>query len=119
MRQRLLPPTAGDRHGMPDRVLAPQRGLDSIGPVLRRWLLVILVADCVRLLSLLRNRGEGANSGLSLTRASGTARASARAGAEAAVFPSVGSVDLRVTLPTMAWQRLRGRKFLSDRQKSS
>ena len=25
-----------DRHGMPDRVLAPQRGLDSIGPVLRR-----------------------------------------------------------------------------------
>jgi hypothetical protein len=36
---------------MPDRVLAPQRGRDSIGPVLRRWLLVIFVAERVRLLS--------------------------------------------------------------------
>jgi len=35
MRQRLFPLTAGDMHGLPDRVLAPQRGLDSIGPVLR------------------------------------------------------------------------------------
>jgi hypothetical protein len=25
----------------PDRVLAPHRGLDSIGPILRRWLLVM------------------------------------------------------------------------------
>ncbi len=35
MRQRFLPLTAGDMHGFPDRVLAPQRGLASIGPVLR------------------------------------------------------------------------------------
>jgi hypothetical protein len=27
--------TAGDLHGLPERVLAPQRGLRSIGPVLR------------------------------------------------------------------------------------
>jgi hypothetical protein len=27
--------TAGDRQGPPERVLAPQRGLASIGPVLR------------------------------------------------------------------------------------
>ena len=40
MRQRLLPPTAGDT-ACPDRVLAPRRGLDSIGPILRRWLLVM------------------------------------------------------------------------------
>jgi hypothetical protein len=35
MRQRRLPLTAGDRQGLPERVLAPQRRLDSIGPVLR------------------------------------------------------------------------------------
>jgi hypothetical protein len=35
MRHRFLPPTAGDRQGLPERVLAPQLGLDSIGPVLR------------------------------------------------------------------------------------
>jgi len=35
MRHRFLPPTAGDRHGFPERVLAPQRWLESIGPVLR------------------------------------------------------------------------------------
>jgi len=37
MRQRFLPFTAGAWHGSPDRVRAPQRGLASIGPVLRRW----------------------------------------------------------------------------------
>ena len=35
MRQRLLPRTAGDLHGLFERVLAPQRGLDSIGMVFR------------------------------------------------------------------------------------
>jgi hypothetical protein len=35
MRQRFFPLTAGDLQGLPDRVLAPQRGLASIGPVLR------------------------------------------------------------------------------------
>jgi hypothetical protein len=33
MRQRLLPLTAGERHAPLVRVLAPQRGLASIGPV--------------------------------------------------------------------------------------
>jgi len=37
MRQRFFPFTAGAWHGSPDRVRAPQRGLASIGPVLRRW----------------------------------------------------------------------------------
>jgi hypothetical protein len=37
IRQRFLPDTAGDRQGPPERVLAPQRGLASIGPVLRGW----------------------------------------------------------------------------------
>jgi hypothetical protein len=44
MRQRFLPLTAGDIQGLPDRVLAPQRGLESIGPVLRGWFAVILFA---------------------------------------------------------------------------
>jgi hypothetical protein len=35
MRQRFLPRTAGERHKPPERILAPQRGLASIGPVLR------------------------------------------------------------------------------------
>ena len=35
IRQRFLPATAGDRQEPPERVLAPQRGLASIGPVLR------------------------------------------------------------------------------------
>jgi hypothetical protein len=43
IRQRFLPLTAGDRHGFPRRVRAPQRVLDSIGPVLRGWLPVIVV----------------------------------------------------------------------------
>ena len=34
MRQRFLPCTDGDRQDLPERV-APQRGLESIGPVLR------------------------------------------------------------------------------------
>jgi hypothetical protein len=34
---RRFPRTAGDLQGRPDLVLAPQRGLASIGPVLRRW----------------------------------------------------------------------------------
>jgi hypothetical protein len=33
MRQRFLPLTAGERQASPQRVLAPQRGLASIGPV--------------------------------------------------------------------------------------
>jgi len=36
IRQRFLPRTAGDRHALPERFLALQRGLESIGPVLRR-----------------------------------------------------------------------------------
>jgi hypothetical protein len=35
MRQRFLPLTAGDRQGSPERFLAPQRWLESMGPVLR------------------------------------------------------------------------------------
>ena len=35
MRQRFLPWTDGDWQGLPERVLAPQRRLVSIGPVLR------------------------------------------------------------------------------------
>jgi hypothetical protein len=35
MRQRFLPWTAGDRQGFPEQVLAPQRWLESIGPVFR------------------------------------------------------------------------------------
>jgi hypothetical protein len=35
IRQRFLPDTAGDRQGPLEQVLAPQRGLASIGPVLR------------------------------------------------------------------------------------
>jgi len=32
MHQRLFPRAAGDLYGLPKRVLAPQRGRDSIGP---------------------------------------------------------------------------------------
>jgi hypothetical protein len=35
MRQRFFPLTAGDLQDLPARVLAPQRWLESIGPVLR------------------------------------------------------------------------------------
>jgi hypothetical protein len=35
MRQRFLPRTAGEQHAPPERVLAPQRRLASIGPILR------------------------------------------------------------------------------------
>jgi hypothetical protein len=35
MRQRFLPRIAGQQHVPPERVLAPQRGLASIGPILR------------------------------------------------------------------------------------
>jgi hypothetical protein len=38
IRQRFFPRTAGDIHGFPDRVFAPQRGPCNIGPVLRSWL---------------------------------------------------------------------------------
>jgi hypothetical protein len=37
IRHRRLPCTAGDLQGLPERVLAPQRGLDNILVVLRRW----------------------------------------------------------------------------------
>jgi len=33
---RVFPPTAGDLQGLPDLVLAPHRGLASIGTVLRK-----------------------------------------------------------------------------------
>jgi hypothetical protein len=59
IRQRLFPLTAGDIHGLPERVLAPQRGLESIGPVLRGWLVVILFY--------LRVRGSGTGSGSLMT----------------------------------------------------
>jgi hypothetical protein len=35
IRHRRFPATAGDLQGLPERVLAPQRTLVSIGPVLR------------------------------------------------------------------------------------
>ena len=38
IRHRLFPFTAGDLQGSPERVLAPQRGLDNIGAVLRQLL---------------------------------------------------------------------------------
>ena len=41
IRQRLFPLTAGDMQGFPERVLAPQRGLDNIGPILRREFFII------------------------------------------------------------------------------
>jgi hypothetical protein len=41
IRQRFFPLTAGDMQDLPDRVFAPQRGLDNIERVLRGWLLVI------------------------------------------------------------------------------
>jgi hypothetical protein len=43
IRQRFLPWTAGEGHGRTERVLAPQRGLDSIGPVFRGQLLAIVL----------------------------------------------------------------------------
>jgi hypothetical protein len=42
MRQRFLPVTAGDVQVLPERVLAPQRPLASIGPVLRTLLVIRL-----------------------------------------------------------------------------
>lgn len=41
MRQRRFPDTAGDWQGVPLRVLAPQRGLDRMGPILRGCIFVI------------------------------------------------------------------------------
>jgi hypothetical protein len=40
---RLLPATAGERQGAPERVRAPQRGLLSLGTVFRLWVLAIAV----------------------------------------------------------------------------
>jgi len=42
MRHRFLSVTAGARHGLPDRVFAPQRRLANIGSVLRRWRRVVI-----------------------------------------------------------------------------
>src|SRR6185437_11900893 len=42
IRQRFLPRTAGEEHGLPERVLAPQRGLHSMGPVFRLWLTMLI-----------------------------------------------------------------------------
>jgi hypothetical protein len=41
---------SADRQGLPDRVLAPQRGLESIGPILRGWLPVISSRTCATFL---------------------------------------------------------------------
>jgi hypothetical protein len=44
MRQRLFPLTAEDMQGLPERVLAPQRRLYNIGPVLREcWPVIYLI----------------------------------------------------------------------------
>ena len=45
MRHRVFPFTAGAMHGLPERVLAPQRGLASIGPALRGSSPFIFVAE--------------------------------------------------------------------------
>ena len=42
MRHRFLPCTAGEQQDFPLRVLAPHRGLESIGSVLRLWFPTIL-----------------------------------------------------------------------------
>lgn len=44
MRQRDLPRTAADRHDPPERVLAPQRGLVSIGRILGAGLLKLVLS---------------------------------------------------------------------------
>jgi hypothetical protein len=44
MRQRFLPATVGERHGVPPRVFAPQRGLASIGAVFRSCFPVFLTS---------------------------------------------------------------------------
>jgi hypothetical protein len=43
MRQRFLPCTEGDLQGIPERVFAPHRGLESIGAKLRRCSLLMLM----------------------------------------------------------------------------
>ena len=43
IRHRLLPATAGERQGAPERVRAPQRGLLSMGTVFRLWVLAIAI----------------------------------------------------------------------------
>jgi hypothetical protein len=48
IRQHFLPLTAGAIQGLPERVLAPQRVLESIGPVFRGCLLVIAFAYVLR-----------------------------------------------------------------------
>ena len=55
IRQRFFPRTAGDMQGLPERVLAPQRWLDSIGPVLRGCFLAMPIPE-----------QEGAASGVDL-----------------------------------------------------
>ena len=44
MRHRLFPLTAGDMQPWPERVFAPQRGLASIGPVLRQYVAIVVPA---------------------------------------------------------------------------
>ena len=44
MRQRFLPLTAGDMQGFPERVFAPHRRLERIGPVLRGCFAIALHA---------------------------------------------------------------------------
>ena len=63
MRHRFLPRTAGERQNCPLRVLAPHRGLESIGSVLRLWFPAILgsqdfprVADVFKLARLFNLR---------------------------------------------------------------
>jgi len=47
IRQRFFPRTAGEEQGLPERVLAPHRGLDSIGTVLREWFTAIPISHCL------------------------------------------------------------------------
>jgi hypothetical protein len=59
---RRFPRTAGDLQGRPDLVLAPQRGLESIGPVLRRWSPDICSLNGSILLCATRELGPGCRS---------------------------------------------------------
>jgi len=117
IRHRRFPRTAGDWQGRPDLVLARQRGLESIGPVLRWWLPATVSSTlrfcrfCAggrppmfpqRFDSSVRNTGTGTRSSLCSMIGMGTAFASPRSGCGGAVFCVAGSCWLCVTLPTIA-----------------
>jgi hypothetical protein len=89
MRQRLWPSTAGARQGPPLRVLAPQRGLASIGAVWRAWSLIPALSFCVHefvcLFAWIRHRFAQGHRRLKRSKLSSTAGFSA-CHAEAADF---------------------------------